>query len=159
MKGEGGSSEPYAARSVRFLGLWKHRGWRMKVYGIAYQGELPSQALRDRATALAARDLPSPADGESRRGVGFIGVHEGRGANLVFVGWWANENELHLLVYTASHERPVALERVSSGGLTGCVWDLAVIAFERRAWIATALLDPTAPDLDGYLATRFEGEV
>jgi hypothetical protein len=152
-------SESYAPRTVRFLGLWESRGWRLKAYGIAYDGEVPSTELVRKAESLALRDLPSPAVTEDWYGVGFLGVHQGRGSNLVFLDWWAWENELHHLVYVTDHTRPLDLQRVARGGFHGCVWDLAVVAFERRAWIATALLNPSSPDLEAYLATRFQGSV
>ncbi len=152
-------SEPYSPRSVRFLGLWRQGGWRLKTYGIAYRGDGPSPGLVRSARLAAARDLPVPAVAEDRYGVGFLGIHEGRGSNLVFLDWWARENELHHLVYLADHTHPLDLKAVVEGGLHGCVWDLAVIAFERRAWIAAALLNPSGPDLEAYLATRFEGSV
>jgi hypothetical protein len=36
---------PYKARPIRFLELWEHEGWRVKVYGIAAAAERPSQEL------------------------------------------------------------------------------------------------------------------
>lgn len=152
-------TEPYAPRRVRFLGFQGVAEWRLKVYGIAYRGDEPDRALVRKAVEVAARDLPAPAVAEGRYGVGFLGVHQGRGANLVFLDWWARENELHHLVYLADHTRPLALERVPGGGLHGCVWDLAVVAFERQAWISAVLSNPSAPDLEAYLDSRFQGSV
>jgi hypothetical protein len=152
-------AEPYAPRSIRFLGLREQRGWRLKVYGIAYRGEAPSPALVERAWVVTGRDLPEPAVGPDRYGVGFVGIHEGRGANLVFLDWWARENELHHLAWVADHRHPLDLQPIPRRGPHGCIWDLAVIAFERTAWVASALLNPNAPDLDGYLESRFQGVV
>jgi len=149
----------YSPRSIRFLGIWEVEGWRIKAYGIAYRTEVPSTELVEESRRIARCDLPRPPAGEGRHGVGFIGIHEGRGANLIFLDWWARENELHHLVYLADHARPLRLEPVPRGGVQGCVWDLAVIAFERRAWIANALLTPGAPDLEAYLASRFHASI
>jgi hypothetical protein len=41
-------------------------------------------------------------------GVGFLGVHGGRGADFVCIDWWAEENESHHHVYMASHNQPVS---------------------------------------------------
>lgn len=151
--------EPYAARSIRFLELWQDAGWRMKVYGIAYRDGGPEPELVAVAKALAHGCLPQPAAGDGRYGVGFMGVHEGRSANLVFVDWWADENELHNHVFTAPVDKPLSFDDVTATGLAACVWDLAVIGFERQCWISTMLIEPDEPGLEGYLACRFEGSV
>lgn len=151
--------EPYAARVVRFLAPWAEAGWRLKVYGIAYLEGGPRPALVDVALDLARTSLPRPAMGAGRYGVGFMGVHEGRGANLVFVDWWADGNELHHHVFTASAGSPLDFREVTGSGLAACVWDLAVIGFERRAWISSVLINPVKAGLDAYLACRFEGSV
>ena len=54
-------AEPYATRSVRCLDLLTFDGWRLKLYGIAYRGERPVQALVDAAVAAAQERLPRPA--------------------------------------------------------------------------------------------------
>ena len=41
-----------------------------------------------------------------------------------------------------------------------CVWDLAVLAFEREAWLATVLANPTKkPDIKAYLARQMNADV
>jgi len=150
--------DPYAARMIRFLEVWEEGGWRLKVYGITYR-DGPRAELVETGRGLARECLPVPAAAASRYGVGFMGVHEGRDANLVFVSWWSHENELRQRVFTASLDRPLEFEDVTPSGLAGCVWDLAVVAFERRAWISSMLLDPGSPGLDAYLSSRFDSAV
>ena len=41
----------------------------------------------------------------------------------------------------------------------GCVWELAVVDFERRAWIEDVLANPDGPDLERYLAPLRRGRV
>lgn len=151
--------EPYRPRAVRFLEQWEPVGWRIKVYGIAYARTTPGGRLVEAARSVARARLPTPAVSEQRYGVGFMGVHEGRGSNLVFVDWWADENELHHHVFVSYPGAPDALTDVTHTGLVGCVWDLAVLAFERRAWIDTTLLEPGRQELDRYLGCRFQGAV
>jgi hypothetical protein len=151
--------EPYAARSIRFLELWPWQDWMMKVYGLAYDGDEPPSALVAAAKHAAAGCLPRPARTATHYGVGFIGVHAGRGEHLVFVDWWADENELRHGVFVSPAGDPAGLVDVTGTDRIACVWDLAVIEFERRAWIHAVLLDPARPDLDGYLAARFEGRI
>jgi hypothetical protein len=39
------------------------------------------------------------------------------------------------------------------------VWDLAVIAFERDAWLDAVLRNPAGPDVERYLATRLDADI
>jgi hypothetical protein len=104
-------SEPYAARPIRCLDILGFDGWRVKLYGIAYQGERPVRALVDAARAAAETRMPRPAVSEDRYGVGFVCAHDGRGGNFVFVDWWAGENELHHHTWRSTKEAPHELRR------------------------------------------------
>ena len=146
--------EPYEKRPIRFLEEWREEGWRLKVYGIAYRRGRPRVELIETAKRLARGKLPRPADGEGRYGVGFLGVHDGRGANFVFVAWWADENELHYHVWAGPSEEPQSLEYINEKGPAACVWDLRVVGFERDAWVAEVLAREAGPDVDAYLSRR-----
>lgn len=152
-------AEPYQPRSVRFLELWEHEAWRVKVYGIAYGRGRPGAELLEAALARAARTLPDPAITPTRYGVGFLGVHDGRDGNLVFVDWWENTNELHHRPFIARPDQPLELRDTGASDPMGCVWDLAVLEFERTAWISNVLLDPARASFDAYLQCRFEGTI
>jgi hypothetical protein len=151
--------EPYATRPIRFLELWQEPGWRLKVYGIAYGRQQPRQDLVEAAKTVIQPRLRQSADDGNHYGVGFVGVHDGRGANFVFFDYWADENELHHHVYVSPSERPEQLEYVTPTGLSACVWDLRVICFERQAWIDTVLANPAGPDVEAYLACRLSEDV
>ena len=86
--------EPYQTRPIRFLELYEAEGWRLKLYGICSDAPLPRPGLIATMKRLALNRLPYPADGGDRYGVGFAGVHQGRGATYVFADWWAEENEI-----------------------------------------------------------------
>lgn len=152
-------AEPYATRSIRYLDLLRFDGWRLKLYGIKYRGERPVQALVEAAVAVAQQRLPRPAVTRSRYGVGFAGAHDGRGANFVFVDWWAEEDELHHHTWLSSKEEPGRLRATGPNDLTACAWDLAVIGHERAAWVHHVLARAQGPNLDAYLADWLEGEV
>jgi hypothetical protein len=151
--------EPYRPRPVRFLEEWREAGWRLKVYGIAYRGERPRAELVETAKRLARARLPQPAVNESRYGVGFLGVHDGRGANFVFIDWWADENELHHHVYTSATDELENLTYVPPIGLSACVWDLRVQAFERDAWLEEVLQNVNGANVEGYMARRLNADV
>jgi hypothetical protein len=146
----------YRTRSVGFLRHHSLRDWRLKLYGISVEGRRPPEELLAAGEALAAATLPSPATGDGRHGVGFVGVHEGAQANFVFVSWWAKLYELNHVLFRGPKRQPYELARVDPP-LVGCTWDLRVVAFERDAWINSMVGD--APDLDTYLSATFESPV
>lgn len=151
--------EPYEPRPVTNLGRHEAGGWRLKVYGIAHRRPRPRPELVAAARRLARSVLPRPALGGGRHGVGFLGIHDGRGACFVFVDWWADENELHHRVFIAPGDRPIDLVDHTASGPAACVWDLAVLAHERQAWVDTVLANPTGPDVEAYLDRILEGHV
>lgn len=150
--------EPYAPRPIRFLETWGTGGWRLKVYGISYGRERPRAGLVETAKAIARACLP-PAHERGNYGVGYVGVHDGRGANFIFVDWWADENELHHHVFAAPSDEVEALPEITATGLSACVWDLRVQCFEREAWLETVLRNPAESSLDDYMRRRLNEDV
>lgn len=154
-------SATYKKRPIRYLGTFEKDGWRLKVYGISALSERPSDALVNAIKAKAAEILPFPAVADSRYGVGFLYAHQGRdGGGFASVNWWANENELFHYQYEASPDSVSALRPVEeTGGSACCVWDIAVIEHERRAWVECVLANTSGPDLDAYMARTFNADV
>ena len=147
------STSPYTARPIAFHELWQPGEWRLKVYGIAYNRPAARPELVDAAKRLALEVLPPGL----ASAVGFIGAHDARGGCYAFVDWWADENELHHKNFLGSS--PDELRPAGPDDSTACVWDLAVIDFERRAWHELVVKQAGAPDLGAYLARRFEDTV
>ena len=73
---------------------------------------------------------------------------------IALVYWWQDLNELHSTIHAGADLD--ALEPAPATAL-GCVWELGIIEFERRAWIAEVIGNPDGPDLDAYFARRFDG--
>lgn len=144
--------EAYDVRPIRFLELWRELGWALKVYGIAYRSERPREELVEASKEIARRRLANSTNSHNHYGVGFLGVHDGRGANFVYLDYWADENELHHHVYVSPSEEPASLEYVTPTELMACTWDLRVLSFERVAWVEAVLANPSGPDIDEYLA-------
>ncbi len=150
--------EPYEPRPIRFLEEWAFDGWRLKVYGISYGRERPRAELVETARKLAREALPAANEG-GNYGVGYVGVHDGRGANFIFVDWWADENELHHRVYAAASDELKDLPEITQTGLSVCVWDLRVQCFEREAWLEAVLKNPRGADREDYLGRRLNEDV
>lgn len=144
------SISPYVARPIRFLELWQPPGWQIKLYGIAYGRPVPPTEFVEAVKQLALRVLPT----EHGYGIAFAGAHVARSGCYAFVDWWGNENELfHRGFLGPSHD---TLAPAGGDDSMACVWDLAVIDFERRAWHELVVRRPEAPVVDGYLARRLE---
>ncbi len=150
---------PYIPRPIRFLELWRVGNWRIKLYGITYSGEYPRPALLAAARQVATRQLRLLPDALRHYHVGFLGVHDGRTSNFVFLDFWAEENELHHHVFVSPTDRPECLADATPTGLCACVWDLRLQAFEREAWLVHVLQREGAPDFDGYLAATLDAVV
>ncbi|WP_037066628.1 hypothetical protein [Pseudonocardia acaciae] len=146
----------YRRRPVRFLELWEDGGWRTKVYGIAADRELPGAELVAAAKRVARATLPQPARGPDRYGIAFLTVHEGREGAWALLDWWVNGNQVHHHLFGAAVDTPSELRPVGTG-LMACTWELAVLAFEREAWLREFTAEE--PSEDRYLAARLTAEV
>jgi hypothetical protein len=152
---------PYAPRPVRFLDLWSMHGYRLKVYGIAHARPLPRPELVEAARIVVARHLRERPTRQDSYGVGFVGIHDGRGENQVFLDRWVNENELLHHYYVSTPDDPAALAAAANPDdhNSVCVWDLGLQAFEREAWLKHVLRNPDGADLEGYLAARLNADL
>jgi hypothetical protein len=151
---------PHRPRRIRYLGERHARGWRCKLYGIARDGERPREQLVASATAAAERVLPQPpvtgpGDVDERYGIGFIIAHDGRDYGYVLVDWFAGENEIHERLLSMPLDGSAELTAYPSPAI-GCVWELEVVDFERRAWIEHVL---KGPDIEAYFAAHLNTEI
>lgn len=156
----------YRPRPISFLKLHESAGWRLKFYGIAADGERPRPELVKTAELLIPTALPHPAahsGGDDpydidRYGVGFVIVHDAVDYAFALYDWWAGENEIHQRIFSALPNRLGAMRPHPTPAI-GCVWELAVTDFERRAWLRHVLANDEGADVEAYLAEHFEGEV
>ena len=150
--------DSYQPRPVRFIRLERRGDWRLKVYGIATPGRTPRAEFVAAALDLAPVALPEPAVSDERYGVGVVVAHDSATCCFALFYWWQSANELHQRVYAAPLDDPRALTKLPDPA-AGCVWELSVVDFERRAWIEDVLANPHGPDIDRYLTRRFNADV
>jgi len=148
----------YEPRSLRFIRPEQLGDWRLKVYGIATVSHMPRPALVEATVDLARTVLPEPATGGERSGIGFVIAHDAATVCFALVYWWQAANELHQRIYTSPRDDPRALIPVAAPA-AGCVWELDIIDFERRAWLDDVLANPAGPDIERYLARRLDAVV
>ncbi|MGO2037221.1 MAG: hypothetical protein ACTH2U_12135 [Brevibacterium sp.] len=151
MNSAGGAYRP---RSVRFLNRVAVGDWTMKLYGISIAGSEVPEALTTAAVRAAKEALPSPVKGDRTSGIGFITAHAAPSRSYVLISWWAEHNELHQLILSAPPGRAGELAPHPTSAI-GCVWELGVTDFERRAWI-TDILRPGEPHLSAYLEREYD---
>ena len=106
--------------------------------------------LLDATRERAETSLPAAGYGAA------FGIAHDAAYPIALVYWWQGTNELHQRSFVG--ETIESLEPVQWTP-AGCVYELAVVEFERRAWIDDVIGNPDGPDLDRYLARRFKGLV
>lgn len=149
---------PYRPRSLRFIRRQDLGEWRMKVYAIAAdvaRGARPE--LIEATVDLARRVLPQPALGEETTGIGFVIAHDAAAASIGIVYWWQSVNELHQRSFIGPLDSPRQMQQIVHPG-AGCVYELGIVDFERRAWLDDVLADPAGADLDRYLGRRYDAD-
>jgi hypothetical protein len=149
---------PYKPRHVRFIRREEVDGWKLKLYGIAVNGSEPRPEFVEAVRDLAARVYPQPPVSDDHYGVGFAIAHDARWLGIALLYWWQSENELHQRIFVSPKEEPTAFTQVDNQP-AGCVWELEVVDFERRAWIEDILANPDGPDVDRYLDRSFSRDV
>jgi hypothetical protein len=143
----------YHHRHGSFVSDERFGEWRLKLYGLARPEQGVRPELLDRTRELAASALP-PID-EHVYGAAFAIAHDAR-FPISLIYWWADENEIRSRIYEGD-----SLDTMSAADPSafGCVWELGIVEFERRAWIADVIGNPDGPSLDAYMSRRFEGMI
>jgi len=141
--------QPFAPRPIRCHGVRSLGGYQFKDYSVL-SGPGPIDWLDfARGFDLVLAELPRPAQGRGRPGVGFRIAHQGATGRYAVIAWWANENELPIRLAVRRGDDGWRLGR---GEEAVCVWDLQVVAFERDAYVDTLLSGDSA---DAYLARLY----
>ncbi len=140
----------YAPRLAKFVSDERFGAWACKLYGLADPDKGVRAELLDRTRELAARSLPDEGYGAS-----FAIAHDAA-YPIALVYWWQGVNELHQRSFIG--ETIGGLEPVEWTP-AGCVYELAIVEFERRGWIEDVIGNPDGPDLERYLGRRFGGLV
>jgi hypothetical protein len=150
----------YQKRPVRFLEVYQHDDWRIKIYSISVRNEFVNQQNVDFAKAQLSNWLEKTKNYplENYKITTLI-LHEGKEGCFAIINWWIDENMMQLHVYLANNENPSHFELYSDKGIITCVWEMAVLWFERNAWVKHVLMNATAPDFEKYLAEHLNEDV
>jgi len=140
----------YSPRLAEFVSEERYGDWRLKLYGLADPAKGVRPELLELTREYAAEHLPAEGYGAS-----FAIAHDAA-YPIALVYWWQGVNELHQRAFVGE-----ALDALEPVELTpaGCVYELAIVEFERRAWIEDVIGNPDGPDLAAYLGRRFDGMI
>jgi len=139
---------PYLRRQIESYGVRDISGQKFKLYSILYGGEPMRWESFGHGIDQATKLIPPPDQKAGRPGLGFIIAHQGATADYLIVCWWANQNELPMLLFVRDGDK----WRRSAEDESVCVWDLEVIWFERNAYIETVLAADGHNAADAYLS-------
>lgn len=152
--------KPYRKRPVRFIEIYQYNDWQIKLYSISIQHEFVSSMNIE----LAKRCMPEwlkhtdnyPLNTYQ---IATLILHEGKEGCFAIISWWIDENMLQLHVYLSSYDQPSTFQLYSDKGMVSCVWEMAVLWFERNAWVEHVLSKPSSPDFNSYLQQHMNEDV
>ena len=146
-------------RTIRFVSLVSVPGCVIKVYEIVTNVDQRPARLENSTVKLLTQCLADSATSDSVYGVAFLTVQDDSGGRLAALRWWVGRHELRHRAFISPIHMPDQVFPCGTDAYFANVWDLAVIAFERDAWIQCVLRGNGCPDTHGYLGARIQGDV
>ncbi|MCQ8781750.1 hypothetical protein [Mangrovibrevibacter kandeliae] len=149
---------PYRRRRARPLGLRTVREHQLKLYALEAEGQTVERSVLHAALAVCDDALAAPPPlGLVSHGLGFLILHAGEDATWLLVQRWVDGGILCRWLFRAATPSPSTFEPLSGSELGFCVWEGAIIDWERRAFVET-LMTPD-PDPAAYLSRQLAGYV
>ena len=152
-------SSTFRPRPAQFLGITTVGCWRVKRFALAVAADGPRPQVIEAATAFTASTLdtttvppPSTTVGGVPAWAAFMIIHDARPACFLQINQW-RDVDLVQHYFTSPLDTPHNWQRVTDAAI-GCVWELAVLAGERDAWVHHVLTQPSPRGLDRYLHDR-----
>jgi hypothetical protein len=148
----------YRTRPIRFIEVYQHNDWQIKLYSISIKGEYVSQEhiqmgkqhLDDWLSKSEIYDLQTYK-------IATLILHEGKEGCLAVINWWIDENMLQNFVYLIEDNWKYKL--FSDNGIITCVWEMAVLWHERNAWVKHILMKNEHPDYQAYLSEQLNEDI
>ena len=143
----------YKSRPIKFLELYHHIDWKIKIYSISVKNDVVDQSF----IKLAKQNLTLWLSKKEiynldTYGVATLILHEGKEGCFAIISWWIDQNMVQLFVYLATYEKPSEFVLYSDNGIITCTWEMAVLWHERNAWVKHVLMQHDEPDMEGYLS-------
>jgi hypothetical protein len=151
-------SYQYRPRTFSFLGSRSCDRWRVKINVITVSGtESDHRDIVEAAWGTSASVLRQLPETDIDTNVAFLTIHVGMAGIWLLIDRWEDGDILRHHHFRAALDDPTGFADVSSDHYGPCVWELAVQAFERQAWIDHVLANPAGPDIETYLQAGLTG--
>lgn len=142
----------YKKRPVRFLEWYQVDGWTLKIYSISSKKErIGADQLADAKKQLPHWLKLAQTQTLPTYQLATLILHEWEGGCFAVINWWVDQNMLQHYVYLATVEQPGQFALFSDSGIISCVWESAVLWFERNAWVKHVLLQHKKPNFEAYI--------
>jgi hypothetical protein len=149
----------YKTRPIRFLELYSFENWSIKIYSISSKNEFVSdEYLKKAKNQLSKWLILSETNALETYNIATLMLHECKEGCFAIINWWIDENMLQHYVYLTKNKSE-EFTLFSSNGIVTCVWESAVIWFERNAWAKHVLLKNENPDFESYLNEQLNEDV
>jgi len=157
--GQVGAHYVHAPKAVRPGTILVLGGAVLKWYEIAPEEATVPLRVRDLAYEAVCRGAAS-GELELEDDLGFVILHRcGAGFYFLLVSTWRNDNELWETVWAKNGDGPFEPWPLGSGHHpTFCVWELAAVCHERRAWTRYLRSGRDATARQAYLLDSYAGE-
>ncbi len=150
----------YKPRKVEFRQLLTVSDWTIKVYTITHRASFAAETILENALAQLPTWLEkSKALKFPTYKIAFLIVHEGRDGVWTLINWWRGGEMLQSITFYTNFANPNEFQALPTEGFMACVWELAVISFERVMWVEYILKKADKPDFTGYLQKYLSKEV
>lgn len=152
--------EAYKPRKVEFEQLLEMGDWKVKVYTITNRDVFKSRNVLEKALAYLPKWLArSKKLGFPTYRAAFFIVHEGRDGVWSLINWWIGGEMLQSLTFYTTDDNSNKFRTMPKEGGMACVWEMAVISYERAMWVEYVLRRADNPDFEGYFRNYICGEV
>lgn len=131
----------------RMLGRWQVKATVITVRGtVAHFPDVVEAGWSTAETLLA-----EVADDGRDAGVAHLTLHLGLTGVRLLLTWWSEGDKLSDRLSHAAFDDPTRFAAETSRRYGLCLWEMAVQAHERDAWLRHVLANPAGPDIEGYL--------
>jgi hypothetical protein len=128
------------------------------MYRITKNRSALSTEVFDESKRLAKQNLNQADQEGNAYKVSFVISHEASEAIFTLVNWWVEGNMLITKVYKSSFASPGEFEEITNSNIAGaCIWELAIISYERDAWVTDVLQNKESfkNGINNYLEKKY----